>query len=80
MFVLSLIAFVIALVFLHLSANITDEIDHLISILIILFFLGLSLIFAPLLLKLLILTVLLLSLQPKLVIKDSATKSSISQK
>ncbi len=54
--------------------------EQLIGILIILFFSGLSLIFAPLLIKLLIAIVLLLSKQPKLGIKACFTKSSISQK
>lgn len=80
MFVLSLIALAIALVFFRINANILDRIDRLISILIILFFLGLSLIFAPLLIKLLIAIVLLLSKHPKLRINTPFTESSISQK
>ncbi|RCJ40898.1 hypothetical protein A6769_39325 [Nostoc punctiforme NIES-2108] len=80
MLVLSLIALAMAVVFLCISANITDRVDQIISMLVVLFFLALSLIFAPLLIKLLIATVLLRSLQPILRTKSASTEPSISQK
>jgi fucose 4-O-acetylase-like acetyltransferase len=60
MFVFSLIALVSAIIYVYISTTIADKIEQPIAVLIALFFLSLSLIFAPVLIKLLIAIVLLL--------------------
>lgn len=54
MFMTSLISLVLGIASLHISANITDEIERLVVKLIALFLLFLSLTFAPLVIQLLI--------------------------